>query len=196
MRILTLLFAVLVAQTLTMNAQNDLSSRFDTLSLKSQFDYVYSKSESYERYKVIKMSTFNLLKGNSLDSVMKYRNTLLERDNEIKAFKSTIEQKDGEIKNLSDNLETTTNSKNSMLFLGAEISKGLYNSIMWGLVLGLIAFALILFFMFKRSHSITNETKIRLAEVEEEFETHRKSALKREQKLARELMDEKLKHKF
>jgi len=50
--------------------------------------------------------------------------------------------------------------------------------------------------MFKRSHLITKETKQRLAEVEEEFETHRKSALKREQKIARELMDEKLKHKF
>ena len=197
MRILTLLFSVLfVAQSFTTKAQNDLSSRFDTLGLKAQFDYVYSKSESYERYKVIKMSTFNMLKQNSLDSVMKYRSTLLERDSEITSFKTTIEKKDEEIKGLADSLEATTNSKNSMSFLGAELSKGLYNSIMWGLVLGLVVFVLILFFLFKRSHSVTNETKHRLAEVEEEYETHRKSALKREQKLARELMDERLKHKF
>jgi uncharacterized protein YbjQ (UPF0145 family) len=83
-----------------------------------------------------------------------------------------------------------------MAFLGAEIGKGAYNSAMWGLVFGLIVLSVVLFLMFKRSHSITNETKHRLNEVEEEFETHRKSALKREQKLARELMDEKLKHKF
>jgi len=197
MRLLSLLFtAFLAVQTIGVSAQADLSSMFDTLSLKNQFEYVYDKSESYERYKVVKMATLNLLKKSSIDSVTVYKEQLKQRTSEIDNLKSTIETKDGQIKELSENLDATTTSKNSMVLLGAEISKGLYGSIMWGLVAGLLVFVVVLFLMFKRSNSITSETKSRLKEVEEEFENHRKSALKREQKIARELMDEKLKHKF
>ncbi len=197
MRIFSIVCTLMLAmQTFNVFAQSDLASRFDSLNLKSQFDYVYEKSESYEQYKVIKVSTYNLLKNNSIDSVKFYRDDLAKRVKEISELTNTIAQKDDKITTLASDLETTTNSKNSMVFLGAELSKGAYNSVMWGLVFGLIVFVVVLFLMFKRSHAVTNDTKHRLKEVEEEFESHRKSALKREQKLARELMDEKLKHKF
>ncbi|MBK3518824.1 hypothetical protein [Carboxylicivirga marina] len=196
MRFLSLLLtAMIVSQSISF-AQNDLKARFDSLSLKGQFEYVYDKSESYERYKVVKMSTLNLLKQNSIDSIDIYKTELKTRKNEIVELKNTVVSKDERIKQLSDDLEATNTSKNSMMILGSEISKGAYSSIMWGLVFGLLALTTVLFLMYKRSNSVTNETKHRLNEVEEEFETHRKSALKREQKLARELMDEKLKHKF
>ncbi|WP_439183283.1 hypothetical protein [Carboxylicivirga taeanensis] len=197
MRFFSLVFtALLLVQSASMVAQSDLATRFDSLSLKEQFDYVYSKSETYERYKVIKISTYNLLKSSSIDSVAFYRNDLVDRNEEIDLLKGTVEGKDAQINSLTNQLQTLTNSKNSMMFLGIEVSKVAYNSIMWGLVFALVVLVLVLFMLFKRSHTVTNETKLRLSEVEEEFETHRKSALKREQKLARELMDEKLKHKF
>ncbi len=197
MRFFSLVFMmVLVTQSTQVLAQNDLASRFDSLALKGQFDYVYEKSETYERYKVIKIATFNLLKKSSLDSVSVYRNELANRVDEIANLKNTVESKDEQIKTLSTDLETMTNSKDSMALLGMEMSKVAYNSLMWGLVFGLVALVVILFLMFKRSHAVTNETKLRLNEVEEEYEIHRKSALKREQKLARELMDERLKHKY
>ncbi|MBR8537686.1 hypothetical protein KDU71_19100 [Carboxylicivirga sediminis] len=197
MKFFSLVFTtMLVVQSTNLLAQSDLSSRFDSLSLKAQFEYVYEKSETYERYKVIKIGTYNLLKSNSLDSVNVYRSDLTKRIDDIAGLEKTLAAKDETISTLTANLESTRNSKDSMQFLGAELAKGAYNSMMWGLVFSLLALAVILILMFKRSHAVTNETKHRLSEVEEEFETHRKSALKREQKLARELMDERLKHKF
>lgn len=187
---------MLATQTFSTFAQSDLASMFDSLSLKAQFDYVYEKSETYEQYKVVKISTFNLLKSSSNDSVKFYRDNLAESNKEIANLKNTVEQKEVKITTLTADLDAVTNSKNSMFFLGAELSKGAYNTMMWGIVFGLMVLGIVLFLMFKRSNSVTNETKHRLKEVEEEYESHRKSALKREQKLARELMDERLKHKF
>ncbi|WP_430816450.1 hypothetical protein [Carboxylicivirga sp. RSCT41] len=197
MRIKSLLFAIIIAgQSISLFAQSDLKARFDSLELKEQFEYVYDKSETYERYKVVKIATFNLLKQNSVDSINIYKTELKSRNSKISELENTVAGKDDKINLLTNDLEAVTKSKDSMAFLGAEIAKGVYNSAMWGLVFGLIVLSVVLFLMFKRSNSVTNETKHRLNEVEEEFETHRKSALKREQKLARELMDEKLKHKF
>lgn len=191
-----ILTCLLIAISTSGFAQTNLAAKFDSLSLKSQFDYVFEKSSSYEQYKVVKISTYNLLKKNSLDSIGGYKSELSDKYKEIKTLNATVQEKDAKIKELSDNLTATTNTKNSMQFLGMDVAKGAYNSIMWGLVFGLVAIAIVLFLMFKRSNSVTSETKQRLNEVEEEYESHRKSALKREQKLARELMDEKLKHKF
>ncbi len=198
MKVAKLLFALFIfCSALNVKAQDvSLEARFDSLNLKGQFDYVYEKSESYEKYKVIKKSTINLLKKSSLDSINGYKTELSTTYKQIAELKNTVATKDDNITKLTDELEATNNTKNSMAFLGMEIKKGVYNSVMWGLVFGLLILASIMFLMFKRSHSITTETKKRLAEVEEEYETHRKSALKREQKLARQLMDEKLKHKF
>ncbi|WP_430809444.1 MULTISPECIES: hypothetical protein [unclassified Carboxylicivirga] len=197
MKISSLVLSVLLmGSSLGVFAQSDLGSRFDSMSLKAQYDYVFDKSETYEHYKVVKRSTFNLLKKNSLDSVEVYKNELETRTNELLDLNKTLAAKDDKIKQLTEDLNAATNSKNSLVFLGMELGKSLYNTIMWGLVFGLITIAVVFFLMFKRSNFVTHETKSRLNEVEEEFETHRKSALKREQKLARELMDEKLKHKF
>ncbi|TRX62812.1 tRNA (guanine-N1)-methyltransferase [Carboxylicivirga sp. M1479] len=197
MKSIVLFTAVLLSLvSVNMFAQGDLTARFDSLSLNAQYDYVINKSETFERYKVIKISTVNLLKKSSLDSIAIYKDELKVRNNEITGLNKTVLEKDQKISELSAKLTAVTNTKDSMTFLGAEISKGAYNSIVWGIIFVLLILVLVLFLMFKRSHSITSETKKRLNEVEEEYENHRKSALKREQKLARELMDEKLKHKF
>ena len=198
MKIIKLLctFLLLISWSNVFAQKSALEARFDTLSLKGQFEYVYKKSETYEYYKVVKISTFALIKKNAVDSINLYKTELTSRKKEISQLQSTVTGKDTKIKELSKSLNSTNETKNSMVFLGSEISKGAYNTIMWSVVFGLVVMAVVLFLLFKRSHLVTRETKNRLTEVEEEFEAHRKSALKREQKIARELMDEKLKHKF
>lgn len=176
--------------------QSELEKKFKSMGIEEQYDYVYEKSESYERYKVIKTTTIQLLKKSSLDSINGYKNELSELNNKIREINQNLESRDKEIKTLSSDLAAVNNTKDSMKFLGSEISKVAYNSVLWSVVFGLAILVGVLFLLFRRSHSVTSDTKKRLDEVEDEFETHRKMALKREQKLARELMDEKLKHKF
>ena len=189
-------FLIILGSSIAYSQQSELEKMFKSMPIEEQYDYVYEKSESYERYKVIRTTTFQLLKKSSLDSINAYKNDLTEFNNEIRNLNQTVGSKDQTINTLSKDLEALKNTKDSMKFMGTEISKGAYNTILWSIVLSLAVLVALFFLLFKRSNSVTSEVKKRLSEVEDEFENHRKNALKREQKLARELMDEKLKHKF
>ncbi|MBS2097668.1 tRNA (guanine-N1)-methyltransferase [Carboxylicivirga linearis] len=163
-------------------------------SINDQFDYVIEKSNTYEQFKVVRYRHMMALKKSSLDSISNLKTEINTNEKEINELKATQNELETNLTNVQKELEAVTTSKNSMAFLGQEIEKTLYNSVMWGLIFVLIGLSAILFFLFKRSHAVTKETKERLTEVEEEFEKHRKTALKREQKLARELMDLKVKN--
>ena len=82
-----------------------------------------------------------------------------------------------------------------MTLFGMQLGKTNYNVLMWSIVAAL--FALLIFFIlkFKGSNSLTRDAKLKLEEVEAEFEEHRKIALEREQKVRRQLQDEINKNK-
>ena len=77
-----------------------------------------------------------------------------------------------------------------MSLFGIQMSKTSYNILMWSIIAGLLTFLLVFIYKFKNSNSITKSAKIALAEVETEFEEHRRVALEREQKVRRQLQDE------
>lgn len=187
---------VLLVLVLTNNVEAQDEAIMDSLSLNKQFDYVFTKSNTFEQFKVVRMRHLNRLKRNSMDSVKSLQSVIDINVSDINQLKGAQKSLNSQISELELQLQKVTQSKNSMSFLGQEISKSIYNTILWGLVIGLAALAGIAMTLFKRSNSITKETKERLTEVEEDFEKHRKTALKREQKLARELMDVKMKNKL
>ena len=167
----------------------------DTTDIKGQFEYLYKTSNRYEQYKVILIDAYNQLKENSLDSINMYKSEINGLQNEINGLNNDLFTQKDEIEQLNDRLESALNAENSIGLLGVQITKGVYNLIMWVLVLILSGISVIVMLLYKRGHQVVRSTKERLAEVKQEFETHRKNTLVREQKLARELMDVKLKHK-
>lgn len=169
---------------------------FDSTNVSGQFDYVIQKSNTYEQFKVVKSWYLNRLRKSTNDSIGRLKGDIVKYRTEIEGYKVDEVDLKEQIADLKTNLEAITRSKDSITLFGNELSKALYNTILWGLILGLTGVVVVLFMLFKRSNSITVETKLRLTEMEEEFEKHRKSALKREQKLARELMDFKMKNKL
>ena len=81
--------------------------------------------------------------------------------------------------------------KNSMAFLGIPSTKSSYRVISWTLILSLLGGLLFFIFKFRNSNFLTQQAKSALEEMEQEFEQHRRWALDREQKLSRELLDER-----
>ena len=92
-------------------------------------------------------------------------------------------------------LGATTVEKDSMSFFGIQISKGGYNVIMWIIVLILLVLFMLFVVRFRRSNILTQEAKLALAELETEYEEHRRKSLEREQKISRKLQDELNKQK-
>jgi hypothetical protein len=70
-----------------------------------------------------------------------------------------------------------------------------YNILMWSIIAALLSLLLFFIYKFKNSNALTREAKLKLDEVETEFEEHRRTALEREQKVRRQLQDELNKNK-
>lgn len=167
-------------------AQNTLSSDapLDTGDIQEQYDHIMRKSSTYEGFKVIKISRFEKFKENIQDSLV----TAYEKRDasllELKGQKEQTQDLKKQVSDLQTQLAKTEKEKDSLSFLGILISKGAYMGMMWGLVFVLLFFAVFAYLLFKRSNSVTKSTKKELDDVKEEYEQHRKRALKREQELA------------
>lgn len=167
----------------------------DDGTIKEQYDYLMKISNRYEDKKIIKIKSLNRFESNVKDSLNVVKKNLSDSKSLTGTQKTEITSLKNELESVKGKLEETVNSKDSMALLGMELPKSTYNTIMWVLILGSLLIAGICFFLFKRSHVITSETKETLEDVRGEFETHRKNALVREQKLARKLQDEVIKNK-
>ncbi|NJB70552.1 molybdopterin converting factor small subunit [Saonia flava] len=195
--ILTLLaFNLQFAQN-TQETQDKLS--LDEGSIDSQFDFITTKSGNYradgKRYEVVRVIHLNKLKTNVLDSL----NAANKKESELKSLitthETTINSLKDKLDQTSTQLASVTEEKDSMSFLGMGVSKGLYNLILWSIIGGLLLFLAMFIFKFRNSNVLTQESKSALSELEAEYEQHRRRALEREQKINRELQDERNKHK-
>jgi hypothetical protein len=63
------------------------------------------------------------------------------------------------------------------------MSKQAYNSLVWMIIFAVTIFMVVFIVLYRRSNLVTKQTKISLEELKEEFESHRKRALEREEKL-------------
>ena len=163
-----------------------------TGTIDSQFDYVYSVSNNFQEYKVVKRTNLDQLKSNILDSMRTMRT-------EVGDLKLLIVNEKDSIKNLNAILATAETEKlaaiaekDNFSFLGMGIHKGVYSSMMWVLVAVLAAALAIFSFKYFTSFKKIKKAQKDLAEVQEEFDTHRKNMLDRERKLKRELVDAQL----
>jgi len=177
--------------------QEELS--LDGGSIESQFEYLYKKSGNYnaegKRYEVVRAINLDKLKKNVLDSINAANKKAAELKNTISAQEASINSLNSKLKETTDNLTAVTNEKDSMAFLGATVSKGTYNFILWTVIIGLLLLFLLFVFKFRRSNILTQQAKSNLAELETEYEDHRRRALEREQKISRQLQDEINKYK-
>ena len=159
-------------------------------NLPEQFDYAIEESSKYEEYRVVPTAWLNKLKSNVVDS-MAYLNTRIEeRENRIDSLHEEIEKLNQELETMEEERDQALTSKNSIPFLGNEIQKKRYNSIMWGLVAVLAVAGLFIFFLFKRSQIVTRQIRERHEELQKEYDEHKKRALEKEKTMARQHLNE------
>ena len=162
----------------------------DEGNIPEQFDYAIEESSIYEEYRVVPIAWLNKLKSNMVDSLEDFNAQIEEREGRIDSLNEEIEALNQEVEKMQEERDQAINSKNSVTFLGNEIPKKRYNSIMWGLVAVLAAAVLIIFFLFKRSQIVTRQTRERHEELEQEFDAHKKRALEKEKTMARQHLNE------
>ena len=180
---------VLAIIILCLSGVNEIQSQvttpevLDTATLQQQLDYMKERMNIYNGYRAVRDDIFLKMNKNSLDSLMAAKR-------EINQLKSTLETTRSEMVSLEQTLQQTSEdrdlaikNKNSMSFIGIQMNKAFYNSIMWIIVLALVVLLIILFLMFKRSFVVTRQTRKDLEETREEFESYRQQSRERYEKL-------------
>ncbi len=185
---LTTLFLFLVTLSFGQEPQVE---KYDpnTATLKEQYDYLYKKSGNYQVYKVIERVKINAYWKNVEDSLKMLHTDMASRTSTIAEQKSKIASLESSLEEVNLNNTALTEEKDSISFFGANWEKGKYKTLMWSLVLGLVALVAFAFMRFVNSNRITKNTKKRVNELESEFETYKKTAISREQEIKRELQN-------
>jgi hypothetical protein len=163
----------------------------EDLSIAGQFTYAIDKSSNFQDYKTIKLAWMNKLMTNTLDSLNRLQTDLKTASSQIQQKNRDIEAMQADLGNVRSELK----EKNSFSFFGILVSKSGYDSIMWGIIIGLLVALGFAVAAFRRSIAVTNQTRKDLEEIKLEFEAFRKKALKSKEEAVRQLYDELQKYK-
>lgn len=165
------------------NAQSGASAVLDTANLDAQLDYIHENTRVYNDYRAIRDDIFLKMRKNVKD-------TLNATKLEMAELNSRLAERNYEIETLNTDLTRTKNEKDeairnrdSLSFLGIQMSKGLYNTILWFIILGLAALAALMAVLHRNSHKVTTDVQAELKTTLEDFEEYRKSSREKYEKL-------------
>jgi septal ring factor EnvC (AmiA/AmiB activator) len=161
------------------------------VTLKNRFNDIYSNSESYNEYKVIKNTRLRGFWKIVEDSLDFYRSKINEKAAMIQTQIDQNKSLEAKIKDLETSLEESRYNTDRINFMGVTMKKTLYNWIVWLLIAGLTAAAIYAMsgyiYLKRASHARKKEFK----ELVEEFEDYRKKSYETKIKMGRELQDER-----
>ncbi len=198
-RIQIVLIITLLVPLLTISAQEQSPEGTTDKTLVTQFEELERKSGNYRangvRYEVMRIGDLYRIKSNIFDSINTANASIKTLTATITSNKAEIEDLNAKLQETTNNLKKVTREKDSMSFFGALVSKGTYKLILWGIIVGLLLFLLFFIYRFRNSNFLTQQAKSALADLEKEYEDHRRRALEREQRISRQLQDELNKQK-
>ncbi|WP_298498546.1 tRNA (guanine-N1)-methyltransferase [uncultured Algibacter sp.] len=191
-----IVFSCLISLTsFSQETQDDDQLSLYKSSIDNQFEYILKKSGNFkgtngQAYEAVKRSMFLALRAHTLDSLKTVHKNLTETQAVVKTQAKEISDLKANLSNTKTDLDKTNSEKNNMALFGMQMSKISYNVLMWSIIGALLALLIFFIYKFKNSNAITRKANHDLAEIEEEFNEHRRTALEREQKVRRQLQDE------
>lgn len=190
-QLLITLAVMLISYSQQLTAQTPQVSVAD--SINNRLTQLIDDSNSFKQYKVIKTTSIQALRRNIHSEVATLEQKIDDVHQELNKQNAKLEGVQATLKNTEDNLEKAIASKDQLALFGITVQKGTYNSIVMGIIV-LLALALAVFIhKYRQSNSITQEASERLKKNEDEFSDYKKQALETQQRLGRQIVDERRK---
>ena len=164
-------------------------------TLEGVFQQLIDRSGAWQNFKMLDRGKLAAFQRSMTDSINGVRSQLVAEKQKVKENEATIKELNDKIPQIHAALDQTKDQKDSVSFFGALVSKGLYNTIMWGIVLALASLLVLYIYKFSNGNVVTKKSINDLNELQEEYENYRKAAIEREQKVRRQLQDEINKHR-
>jgi hypothetical protein len=185
-----LLFALSLSVSLisAQEAKQELS--LTNSSVKEKFNYLMINSNNYQDFKVVKKSWLSTVKRQVLDSLEKQKLNIKDLNVFIDNQDSKNKELEATITSLNTQIENAKTTKENINFVGTDLKKNTFKSLFWSIVSITSILLFIFVYKYKKSNMVTEAAKDQLADIEKEYESHKKTALEREQKVMRKLQDE------
>lgn len=189
------IFAVIVNGPL--HAQDTPESSQDSLpyTLNGHFDDLLKKSFNYKdngkRYEVVSEDRLVAFKNEVFDSLRYLQSERRVMELKLNDTQSSLEQAKAESLSLQTEIDLLEKQREQMHFLGIEITKTGYRALSGTIIICLLGGLVFFVYKYRHSNYVTQQARSAIEEMEHEFEQHRRWALEREQKLSRELLDER-----
>lgn len=154
-------------------------------SLSGQYQYVASKVYNYQK------PPLAAFYKNVTDSLRAERKKSRELQQKLSAQGKTVAGLQSDVTAKEQSLSESNAKADAISLLGIPVTKTLYNTIMWGLV---IVFGAVATIVLLQSGSARREAKYRIKlyeELDEEYKAYKVKANDKEKKLARELQTER-----
>ena len=160
-------------------------------SISGTYKELYDKSETYNLYKVFKISSINELMNKVQDTLRVHKQTIADGQQQIADLNTTIENLKLEMEEVNLELKQTQKVAGSISLFGLLISKTTYNIILWSIITSLIVLLAIAYGSHARSLRLYSIARKEFTDLNEEFEDYRKTSQENKVKLGRELQTER-----
>lgn len=188
-RLLSILALLFLAQTGF--AQPGNPARADSASLRVQFDAMLEVSNRFQTFKVVRQDYLDAFIGNVSDSISGYTDEIAQLKQTISSQESKISEQAAAIGERENRINGLTDDRDSISLFGLQLSKTVYNVVMWSAILLLLAALLLALARTRLAVSTSKSSREAMEKVSAELESSRKSRLKVEQDLRRQLQDER-----
>ncbi|MGX7667569.1 hypothetical protein [Flavobacterium pedocola] len=159
-------------------------------TVENRISHLMQTSVDYNDVKLVKKTALQELQADFLAFMSKAESDLAGVKNALTQKNSDYEALKSEHQSVKSQLNDISQGGGQITLFGIGMSKDLYHAIMWSLVLVLIIAVGFLTVRFKKANEVTQNSKGILRDLEDEFETFKRNAIEREQKLRRQLQDE------
>lgn len=160
-------------------------------SAVEELKMVIDDSNNFEQYKVVNRNNVYAAIDNVFIEMDSLNAEIKKLKDSIDSQEETIGQLQSELSNSEEQLAEVQNQKDEILFLGLSFTKSSYQLLVWSIIILLVLLVLFLIFQYKRSHLLTKEAKQSLKNLDADYENYKRVALEKQQKLGRQLQDEK-----
>lgn len=180
--LLSALFIILTLKSIGQAAP--IPEELQKTPVRDQLNYVEAHTRIYENFRAIREDVFQKLKKNISDTLSYWHQQMAVLKKGTSNLNSTIDSLNSTLNTTKTNLTDITNSKNSIKFLGMEVEKGTYNTIMWAIIIVLLLILVIGLLVFRRNQAVIINRNKDLQDLKNEFEAYRKTSREAREKMA------------
>uniref|UniRef100_UPI004047751F hypothetical protein n=1 Tax=Roseivirga sp. TaxID=1964215 RepID=UPI004047751F len=164
------------------NAQTNTSS-----TLRDQWTSMINSAESYNEYKIIKLTKLQDFRGVFNDSLNNYSVKLTELKRESAQLKTEVDLLKSDLEEMSNNWQLSESTNAEIGFVGLSFRKSFYNALVWSIIALLSIVVFVMYSRIKHVCSVVKRVKGAYSRISDEFRSHRYQATEHQIKLKREL---------